>query len=124
MPGDQSHGLMAYRSNRDEQQGIHSFCEETFGESWGQMFPDASGRVNPPHECIGVVGEFAHDPFFDQSPQGIDGKYDVRILTGVCEIVSEVRSSKILCYYLPGNCTERGVVLVMEGDLPCHVYSP
>ena len=43
VPGDQSDGLMADGSHRDEQNSINVFSQETFEELWRQFLLDTPG---------------------------------------------------------------------------------
>ena len=67
VPGDQSDGLMADRSYRDEQHGINVFSQETLEELWRQFFLDTSGRVDAAHEGIGVGCQSADHAFTHQT---------------------------------------------------------
>ena len=63
LSGDQSNGLMADGSYRDEQHGIDVFSQETCCELRRQFLLDPPGGVNAAHEGIGVGCQSADHPF-------------------------------------------------------------
>jgi hypothetical protein len=67
VPREQSDGLMADGSDRDEQYGIDVFSQEAFEELWHQFFPDTPGRVDAAHEGIGVSCQSANHAFTHQA---------------------------------------------------------
>ena len=62
LPGDQSNGLMANGSYRDEQHGIDVFSQEMCGKLRRQFLLDTPGRVDAAHEGIGVGCQRADHP--------------------------------------------------------------
>jgi hypothetical protein len=67
VPGDQSDGLMADGSHRDEQHSINTFSHETFKELRRQFFLNTPGRVDTAHEGIGVSCQSADHAFTHQA---------------------------------------------------------
>jgi hypothetical protein len=67
VPGDQSDGLMADGSHRNEQDGINVFSQETLEELWRQFLLDTPGRVDAAHEGIGVGCQSADHAFTHQA---------------------------------------------------------
>ena len=67
VPGDQSDGLMADGSHRDEQHDINVFSQETCEELWRQFLLDTPGRVDAAHEGIGVGCQSADHAFTHQT---------------------------------------------------------
>ena len=67
VPGDQSDGLMADGSHRDEQHDINVFSQKTFEELWCQFLLDTPGRVDAAHEGIGVGCQSANHTFTHQA---------------------------------------------------------
>ena len=67
MPGDQSDGLMADGSHRDEQHSIDVFSQETLEELWCQLLLDTPGRVDAAHAGIGVGCQSADHAFTHQA---------------------------------------------------------
>ena len=67
VPGDQSDGLMADGSDRDEQHGIDVFSQEALEELRRQLLLDTPGRVDAAHEGIGVGCQSADDALTHQT---------------------------------------------------------
>ena len=67
VPGDQSDGLMADGSYRDEQHSIDVLSQKMFQELRCQFFLDPPCRVNTTHKGIGVGCQGANDAFTYQT---------------------------------------------------------
>jgi hypothetical protein len=67
VPGDQSDGLMADGSHRDEQHSINVFSQKALEELWRQFFLDTPGRVDAAHEGIGIGCQSADHAFTHQA---------------------------------------------------------
>ena len=67
VPGDQSNGLMADGSYRDEQHSIDVLSQKMLQELRCQFFLDPPRRVNTPHKGIGVGCQGANDALTHQT---------------------------------------------------------
>ena len=67
VPGDQSDGLMADGSDRDEQHGIDVFGQQALQELRRQFLLDTPGRVDAAHEGVGVGCQSADHAFTHQA---------------------------------------------------------
>ena len=63
VPGDQSNGLMADGSHRDEQYCIYVFSQEALKELRRQFCLHTPGRVDAAHESIGIGCQRADHAF-------------------------------------------------------------
>jgi len=67
LPGDQSDGLMADGSHRDEQHGVNVFSQEMCCKLRRQFLLDTPGGVDAAHEGIGVGRQRTDHPFTHQA---------------------------------------------------------
>ena len=67
VPGDQSNGLMADGSHRDEQHCVDVFSQEALGELRRQFLAHPPRRVDATHEGVGMGGQRAKRSFTHQT---------------------------------------------------------
>ena len=122
-PCDQTDGLMADRSNRDQQHRIELILSTAPHQLGNELFTHAPRAVDPAHDGVRVLSERADNSFGDKSTKRIDRKNDVDVTAGIGEVVGEVRSAKSLRIDVRRYRAVRCVVLEVERGLSFDVDS-
>jgi len=86
MTSNKTHGLMADRSHRDEQNGINLLRSKGGGDSRDQLLTNAALRLNPAHAGERSLGQSPNNAIPSQSAQGCERQDTVWITARVGQI--------------------------------------
>ena len=124
MPSDQSHGLMAYGSDRDKEESIDLVFQQFFGNGRSQILSDFPGRINASHKGVLEGGQFPDKALFFHLAQRIDGKNAIGVLAGVRLVISEMGDPEVGRIHIFRDHSERIIVFVMKSQLSSFIDSP